>query len=303
MTLHLSGWYMDTLGSDNKVLDLGRLEVRPRVSEKDLEKQYDEFVSRLGTINDSFENQDAFKKACEEAAGEKRPKLIPRTPRYSGLFGLVQLDPFGFMNPEKRRLNDRYFVAGHCMVRVNGKATELEKKAIVNPKFQKDLEGRFTQYPGYEGIIEVPNDRTLPETKAVTFHEGLHYIIARYQASTGRRFVDGSNLPDRDMVIGEQILNERVVEILTDRLLTHDQDALFESRWPRYSIGSGVNPGFMLASGISTGGIIFASVVISPYLLPLVVVPKVVAAVVKQKHKESKREELLQPVEYPKLKI
>ncbi len=304
MKLYLSEWSRDTIGLENKVIDLARLEIRPRVSEEDLEKQYDEFIERLETIKDYFEEQDAFKQAREEALREKRPKLIPRNPRYPSLFNLSQLESnFGFLHPEKRRHNDKYFTAGRCMVNLKDKATELERENFVNPKFQQDLKDKFAQYPGYEGIIEIQNNKTLSEVKSITFHESLHYVIFRYLANTGRRFaVNEKDLSDRDKYICEHMLHERAVVILTDKLLAYDQNALFESRWLYYRMDA-VNQGIMAAWGLSMISLGFIAGSVSPYLFSLIFIPGRIEAIARQKYKESKREEVLKPLEHPKFKI
>lgn len=175
----------------------------------------------------------------------------------------------------------------------------------MDEKLREDISEKFKQYPNYEGILEIPNDRTQPETKSTTFHEALHYAIIRYHAETGRNFVNAfikEELSQLEKYQAEQAIHERAVEILIDKLLTHDPDAQFENRWLHYSLNDGFRYLIGTASAIATGVLIGTSIG-HPFLLPVAFVPGRIRDYVIERHKKSERDEILKPVEYPSFKI
>ncbi|MBI2452401.1 hypothetical protein HYV50_04985 [Candidatus Pacearchaeota archaeon] len=292
---------------DNVLLDLSTFGVRPKVTEKDLETYYDSFVDHIEEAGDYFEDRNSFNRAVKDSADEKRPKLVPREPKYPFMWRFrTSFMPFDFLRPTKRRLHDKYFLAAHCVTKIsNKKIVVKENHKPLDEKLQEDIEEKFKQYPEYEGIIEIPNDRTQPETKSITFHEALHYVIFRYRAETGRNFVNTfikEDLPELEKYQAEHAMHERVVEILTDKLLTHDPDAQFETRWLHYSINDGVKYLAMGASAIAMG-ILLGTSITRPYLLPLALVPGRIRDYTIKKYKQSKRDEILKPSEYPNFKI
>ncbi len=299
---------------EDRIIDLSRFEIRPKVTESDLERHYDSFIEHAEEIGDYFEDRGAFDKALKDASGEKRPKLIPREPKYPSMLQLFNpnFSPFDFLEPKKRRLDKGYFVVAHCMASIPRKnqveAINLEAKWTrpLDGKLREDIAERFKQFPGYEGIIEIPNDRTQPETKSTTFHESLHYLILRYQAETERNFVNTfgkGNLSQLERYQAEYLLHERVVGILTEKLLVHDKDALLENRWIPYSLSNqGFRVGVTVPLALGTG-LILASSISHPYLLPLALVPGRIRDFMLEKYKNSKKEELTKPIEYPEFKI
>jgi hypothetical protein len=214
---------------------------------------------------------------------------------------------FDFLKPSTRRLHDDYFMVAHCITRIPSKkkSKEGESEKPLDEKLRDDILEKFKQYPDYEGILEIPNDRIPAETKSTTFHEALHYAIIRYHAETGRNFVNAfirEDLSPLEKYQAEQAIHERAVEILTDKLLTHDPDAQFENRWLHYSLNDGFKHLAMGVSAIATGVLIGTSIS-HPYLLPLAFVPGRIRDYAVEKHKKSKREEILKPIEYPRFKI
>lgn len=293
MRLDLSGWYINRIGLENKVVDLARFEIRQRIREEDLEKQYDEFIDKLETIEDYFQDQSVFRKVRKEASVEKRPKLVARTPKY----------PLLVLNRKRLNLKDKYFYIGRCIT-LGSKVEGSEGERSLSSEVQKYVERKFSEYPEYEGLIEIPNDRILAESKAATFHEGLHYIIHRYQDETGRRFIgDADWLDGKGRQIAEKFAHEVVVETLTDKLLVDDKEALFESRWPLYEINSWGDKTIRTSSLLFKMGIIASAILVSPYIFPSIIIPGRIEAAVRERYKESKRDEVLKPVEYPKFKI
>jgi len=293
---------------ENVLLDLSTLDVRQKVSEQDLESYYDSFIDHVEEAVDYFEDRRAFDIAVRDASEEKRPKLVPREPKYPFLYEFrTSFMPFDFLRPSKRRLHDDYFMAGHCITAVpKKKSSESSKgKEPLDMRLREDIAEKFKQYPGYEGIIEIPNDRTIPETKSTTFHEALHYVIIRYQAETGRNFVNAfikEELSQLEKYQAEHAIYERTVEILTDKLLTHDSDAQFETRWLHYSMNDGFRHLVMATSAIAIG-LLLGTSISRPYLLPVALIPGRIRDYAVNKHKQSKREEILKPIEYPQFKI
>ena len=294
---------------ENKIIDLSTLQVRPKITEQDLERNYDSFIAHVQEIGDYFEDTSAFDRAVNDATTTKRPKLVARETKYPFMWEFrTSFMSFDCLRPSKRRLHDKYFMVGHCMASVprrNGEETKEGKKPL-DMKLGEDIAEKFRQYPGYKGIIEIPNDRTMPETKSTTFHEALHYIIIRYQAETGRTFVNTfirKELPQLEKYQTEHAIHENTVEILTDKLLTHDPDAQFETRWLHYSINDGFRHLVMCVSAIATGLLLGDSIINRPYLLPVVLVPGRIRDYAIEKYKKSKKDEMLKPVEYPQFKI
>lgn len=290
---------------ENKVLDLATFQVRPKTTEHNLETYYNSFIEHAEEIKDYFEDRNAFDVALRDASKEKRPKLIPRDTKYPFMWAFrTAFMPFDFLMPSKRRLHDKYFMTAHCITSVPIK-TKPEEEKHLDERLREDIAEKFKQYPGYEGIIEIPNDKTRAETKSTTFHEALHYVVIRYHAETGRNFVNAfirEELPPLEKYQAEQTIHERIVEILTDKLLTHDSDAQFENRWIHYSLNEGFRHLAMGASGIATGVLIGTSIS-HPYLLPLAFVPGRVRDYAINRNKRSKKEEILKPIEYPNFKI
>ncbi len=292
---------------ENKILDLTTFQIRPKITGGDLESNYDSFIAHVQEIRDYFENTSAFDKVVNDVVHDKRPKLVARETKYPFMWSFrTSFMPFDFLKPSTRRLHDDYFMVAHCITKIPGKKIQKDKsQKPLDEKLRNDIEEKFKQYPGYEGIIEIPNDRTQPETKSTTFHEALHYIIIRYHAETGRSFANTlirKDLSQLEKYQAEQVIHEHVVETLTDKLLIHDSDAQFENRWLHYSLNDGIQHLAMGSSAIATGLLLGCSIA-QPYLLPLALVPGRIRDYTLDKHKKSKKEEILKSIEYPKFKI
>lgn len=289
---------------EDRIVDLSRFEIRPKVTESDLEGHYDSFIEHAEEIGDYFEDRTSFDKALRDASGDKRPKLIPREPVYPPFWKIATINPFSsYLNP-KEEFKDDYFIGGLCAVAIPRKGVEVSNGKTLNER-PEAIAKRFERFPGYEGIIEISNDGTPLEAKATTFHEALHYLILKYQVETDRSFVKAfvkKEISELERYQSERIIHERVVEILTDKLLTHDPDAQFEGRWLHYSFNQGF-PHLVKAASTITIGILLGVSISNPYLLPLTIVPGRVSDFALEKYKQSKREEILQPTEYPNLKI
>jgi hypothetical protein len=301
-----------TVGLDERVIDITRFQIRPKVTEQDLEIHYDDFIYHAEEVGDYFEDRKVFDKVLKDASGERRPKLISRNPNYPFMWVFRKaFMSFDFLRPSERRFHDKYFMSPRCFVSIRRKSGEGvgEREEPLDVKLREDLSEKFKQYPGYEGIIEIPNDRTFSETKFGTFHESLHYLVHRYHAETGRNFVDTfvkKDLSELEKYQAEHLIDEGVVETLTDKLLTHDRDAQFEARWAHYSFSNEKLQGVGLLVGgsmaIATALVLVSSIDI-PYLLPLSLVPGRVRDNLMERYKQSKKEEILEPREYPKFKI
>jgi len=153
--------------------------------------------------------------------------------------------------------------------------------------------------------MEIPNDITPSEAKSSTFHESLHYLVARYQADTGRKFLDvferkGLSRVERYQV--ERAYHERAVELLIDKLLVHDPDAQFENRWGDYCINNNYMELVKTASAIVFGLLVYTSLVL-PILSPTLLIPGRIKDYVLGRYKGSMRDKLMGPIEYPQFKI
>ncbi len=291
---------------ENKVLDLATFQVRPKATEHDLESYYDDFIDHAEEVGNYFEDRTTFNRTLKDASEEKRPKFVPKNPKYPSMWAFkTTFMPFDFLRPSKRRLHDEYFIAAHCITAIPRKTKPEEGEKSLDERLRDDIAEKFRQYPNYEGIIEVPNDRTPPETKSTIFHESLHYLIIRYQAETGRNFVNAfirEDLPQLEKYQAEHAIHEGAVEILTDKLLTHDPDAQFENRWLHYSLNDSFRSLAMGSSAVATGILVGCSIT-RPYLLPLALVSGRIRDYIIERHKKSKKEEILRPFEYPQFKI
>ncbi len=293
---------------ETKIIDLSEFQIRPKTTEQDLEREYDSFISHTCEIRDYFEDTSAFDIVIHDASSDKRPKLVARDTKYPFMWAFrTAFMPFDFLRPSTRRMHDDYFMVAHCITKIpiKKRTGEEETGKPLDEKLKGDILDKFREYPGYEGILEISNDMTPSQTKSTTFHEALHYIVARYQAETERNFVDASarkDLIELEKYQIEHLANERAVEILTDKLLSHDSDAQFENRWGFYSLNNRFRHLSIGVSASSTGAFIAMSFSY-PYLIPLAFVPGRVRDYVLKRYKDSKRGEVLKPVEYPKFKI
>jgi len=295
---------------EDRIVDLSAFEVRPKVTEQDLENYYDSFIEHVEEVGDYFEDRNAFDTAVKDASNEKRPKLIAREPKFPFMWVYRNsFMPFNFLKPSERRLHDEYFMGAHCVINIprkNGEETKEGEKPL-DMRLREDIAKKFEQYPGFEAIIKIPNDTNPSETKSSTFHEGLHYVIARYQTETGRNLVNvfvNEELSQLEEYQTEHMINEHIVEILTDKLLIHDPSAQFENRWTGYSLNhDGFKTAVYLPSTLAAAVILGTSIVNAPYLIPLALVPGLIRDFVLERHKQSKREEILKPIEYPEFKF
>ncbi len=292
---------------EKRVIDLSTFEVRPKITEQDLERDYDSFILRVREVGDYFEDASSFDRAIIDAADEKRPKLIARETRYPFLWAFrTKFMPFDFLRPSTRRLHDNYFMVAHCMSNIPRKTEPEDREKPLDEKLRGDITEKFKRYPGYEGIIEIPNDETQAKAKANLFHEATHYILGRYLAETGRSFVKTfirEDLPQLEKYQAEHAMQEHAVDMLSDKLLVHDSEALFEARWPSYCLYDiGFTATVRSISALATALLLGCSVS-CPYLLPLAIIPVTTGNLALKKHKETKKEEILTPFEYPRFKI
>ncbi|MFH1210645.1 MAG: hypothetical protein V1645_01895 [archaeon] len=290
------------------VIDLSEFKIRRKTTEEDLERHYDSFIEHLGEIKHHFEDKKIFEKCTKDVASEKKPKLISREVKYPFLWFFRNVDKtHDYLNPEKRRLNDRYFTAPQCTVCMSTGVTKSEKKGVsLDERLKEDIEQKFLQYLGYEGIIEIPNDMNQAETKESTFHESVHYFILRYVKERKTDFVNifvKKDISELDWYNAHHIIQENITEILSDEMLVHDKDALFEGRWLNYLTQRGRLRQIIMGASAFAMGILTAASITRPYLMPTILLPGRIRDYSLKKYKESKREELIKPVNYPEFKI
>jgi hypothetical protein len=283
------------------IIDLSTYTLRRKVTDADLETNYTHFIKDAAGIADCFKDRDAFEVALGEAAGPKKPRLIARELRYPFFLDLREsFRPTAFLQPEKRRLQDKYFIAPHCIVNIQRGEHRTADGSSLESALRQDILEKFKQHPCYEGIIEIPDDATPAATKMMTYHESLHYLIFRYQAGTGRRFVDvltSGDLSALQVYRAEHVLHEAAVEGLTDRMLNTDPDAQLEGRWLQFSALNGFLDTANLASALGTA-IIAGCSFHNPMLVPAIPIPHLLLANLRERYKQSKRKELLQPREW-----
>ena len=298
----------------NKVIDFEDFEIREKTTNKDLDKYYDFFVEKAPCLKEYFEDYNGFDQSLREASKEKKPKIIARDPFYPSSWKYLFMpwkigkDMFPFLYPKTRRFDDRKFKGAHCIL--NFPLNEGDgKRQSINPKFSEDLEKKLQQFPDYEGIIEVGNDRNKEETKGTLFHEGLHYLIGRYFYNTGRRMLkeeEMQDLSDEDRIVRRYLKEEGIVNLMTDKLLQDDKESLFEHRWQEYTVWNfnySDTKGMIYGLSALPTGLALGLSLFHPWVLPLAFAPGRIRDYFFKKHKESKREKLLKHVEYPKFKI
>ncbi len=277
---------------EDRIVDVSTYAVYHKAKESDLERYYDEFINHVNEIHDYFEDTNAFEKTLNEISCNKRPKLVSRDKKRPFWF------PFSFsylmpLNPKNRNY-DNYFIASCC-------TTKTSKKLINSEHPKSSLDDKFSQYPDYEGILEIINDELPCIVKGSVFHEALHYLIFKYQEETGRRFTDGK-VPENVRYNLEQSMHEAAVVMLEDKLLQHDKEALFEKRWLTYRLDSLFVNAISALSSMSIG-ILFGLSFANPYLLLGVIIPGRISDFCLFKYKESFKKELIKPREYPNFKI
>src|SRR3990167_990035 len=153
---------------ESKVIDLSTFQVRRKITEQDLERDYDSFIAHVTEIGDYFEDTSAFERAVNDAAGDKRPKLIARETKYPFMWGFrASFMPFYFLNPSKRRLQDDYFMVACCTtsipLKTKSRLESTKERKPLDELLRSDIDDKFKQYPGYEGIIEIPMIELFPK--------------------------------------------------------------------------------------------------------------------------------------------
>ncbi len=288
---------------EKKVIDYRIPEIRDKVTENELESYYASFIKQAPDISDYFEIRDGFETALKEVAVDKRPKLIALERNYPFLWFIrPSFSPFNYLDPKKKKLDDEYFFVGSCAISIPRKVSVESTSDQLNSQFKQDMARKFEKYPGYEGILEIPNDTAIGETKSTLFHEALHYLILRYQVNTQRKFTHGKNFSNSEKYAAENFIHENAVEILTDKLLSHDPDSQFELRYNRIGLEHPIPTFAKVFSAFGAGAAIAASFSY-PWLIPTILVPGRIRDQVINRHKRSLRKTLLKKIEYPQFKI
>ena len=125
---------------ENKVLDLATFQFRPKATEQDLEAYYGDFINHAEEIGDYFEDRTAFDRALKNASEEKRPKFVPRNPKYPFMWGFrTKFMPFDFLRPSERGLHDKYFMAAHCITSISIKTKPGEGEKPLDERLREDI--------------------------------------------------------------------------------------------------------------------------------------------------------------------
>ncbi|MHA1865247.1 MAG: hypothetical protein ACTSWZ_01965, partial [Candidatus Heimdallarchaeaceae archaeon] len=131
---------------ENKVADLANFQIRPKATEQNIETYYDDFISHAEEAGDYFEDRKAFDRALRDASKEKRPKFVPRNPKYPFMWAFrTTFMPFDFLRPSKRRLHDGYFMAAYCITAVpkrNGEKAREEEEPL-DIRLREDIAEKF----------------------------------------------------------------------------------------------------------------------------------------------------------------
>ncbi|MCK4634787.1 MAG: hypothetical protein KAT37_02850 [Candidatus Aenigmarchaeota archaeon] len=290
MKLNLSGLFRGYIGLKDSVIDLNRLEKRPRITNEDVERYYDECLDNLDKISNDFSDKKVLKEIGKEYMEDKRPEFIARDPVYPRIFSRKIHDDLDFFDSSPAE-EDKYFhsAKGISSILLDKNSPYLK----IYDKTKRKAKG--TVY-GHEAII-IPNDRTHVETKGRVYHETTHMILKDYLIRTNRLLTkDEENVSKHERYVVEMKFQEAVVNNLTDIMLEDDKEALFESRWIDYIVDRpGINRIALTAAAISTGlvtGISF----FRPALVLMIPVPVIITRFAYDYYKEYKREELIKPV-------
>lgn len=308
MKLNLSGWYNGLITLENRVLDLDRLQIRPKLTEEDIKKEYEGCLNNLDVISEYFEDQEAFEKTRNKLIYE-RPKFVPKDPKYPTInpFNFkaqkeYQQEAMSIFNPNKTKPG-KYFLAACLQIRIPLKDDSPFLKLHDEEAPQEDQKPVETLEE--KAIMLIPNDRLYKNAKASIVHESLHYIIVNYQLESKKLITkdeDFISRPKAERKIIESFAQEGIVEYFTDLLLENDKEALFENRWTRYEpnaihykltdLSRSLFTVLALSQGISY-----------PEILPLAPIFYTASTIAKRKIKSSKKEELIKPRERRKFKI
>jgi hypothetical protein len=240
---------------EDKIIDLFGFEIRPKITDEDLEKHYDSFIESAIGIEDYFEDTSAFYKAINEASKDKRPKLIAKETRYPFLWIFRKSFMQSFLRPEEIRLNDEYFIVADYITKIPKTRSDDNQKQP-DKKLREDIIDKFKRYPSYEGIIQIPDHLTQEQAKLNVFHESLHYLIIRYQTDTGKKFLDTRKAEEMTYIQRyreENKMHEFAVEILTNRLFKDEPEILFDKKcdinYLLYNeLGNLISLGFLVGS-------------------------------------------------------
>ena len=304
--LNLSGWYKGIIGFKDKVIDLGRMEVRPRITEKELEEYYEECIEKLEEHSEYFIDQEAFEETRKNILGPKRAELIARDPVYPCIFDLREYkNLFKILSdPRKAKTEGRYFYIPRyvALIPLSEDSPYFELIDTSSKDIIKVSKEELTQKM-FKPKIEIPNDRTKAEAKGYTFHETLHHFLLNYLIESRRLLTPSDiDLSKEEKYIVEYWLQESVVEELTDLLLEDDEEALFEERWLMYEAMNPVSVFLKMGTAISTGMLLGLGLN-NPELLPLVGVPSIVKNITIKKYRESKREGITRSIRRREFKI
>jgi hypothetical protein len=281
---------------EKRVIDLARMQIRPKVVDSEIDNLYDQFISDAYKLRNNFADTSAFDLSLNQAAKEKRPKIIAREVRYPPFW--KKQDSEIFQRPEKRKLEDVYFFTPSCIINIPKKIQEqkVDTRPELDQRFRDEIGKKFENFPEYEGIIEIPNISSRLEIKPYLYHEAVHYIIARYEVNSGRvagQEVLESIKDNSERYIVKRVLNESFTIALTDKVLQDDKAALFESRWFYYNFKNGNLARLIgLCSAFAAGGI-FGSSIVSPELLLIAPAPYFLASYGKKMLKKCTKDRIL----------
>ncbi len=207
----------------NYVIDIGKAEIRHKITENNLHDYYDEFTRTIGDYSGIFEDQKAFADTLDTIVKQK-PIMESMEARLPSPFNIKFLDEdIKHIEEPHKGYNRQYFMtAGFGVV----------GKTDILPKIPEALLHEVISHPDAIPVIGVRNDITRPLAKGHLFHEALHYFILTYQAKSNTWFTKGDEFETPELRYQKEFfIQEHVTQFMTDVLLTNDKEALMEKRW------------------------------------------------------------------------
>ncbi len=304
MKLNLSGWYLGRIGLEKLVIDLSRAQVRRRATEADLEKYYAECIKKASQHPEYFANQEAFQRTIDDVLAAKKAKLVAKGPNYVPLWNIKaqkgEIDQF-LNNLGNDSSTSKYFYGARIHI-----SWPLGEGSVFAQLVDKGDPNISVTKVEQWATMEVPNDRTLAETKTSTIHETLHWLITYYQILSGRLMISRAKMDElgtkKDQRRAHYFAQEGAIEYLTEVLLEDDKETLLEHRWSRYNRRAAWKKVAEFAVPIATGSLLGLSIT-NPVLTPLIFAPAAISRICYALYRHAKREELTMPIERVQFKI
>lgn len=191
MKTNFSGWYLGRFSIYDKVIDIPRFQIRPKIKQSELEIYYKETLKEIVNHRDFFEQKEAFNQILEELKDLSKAELRVLEPNYPPPFRYeTESLEEQILHPKESLRNHKYFTRGR----------------IYAQEFPSE---------GTLAVIEVPSDRTRQETKKTVTHLTLSYLVEIYEEKIKNNF----NLITLEEEIEYRQASEGFVDCLTNLVL------------------------------------------------------------------------------------